>query len=273
MIFTGRLSLLSAASRGQSRHFMTSAISQRHTTLSFRIAGSGGEIFTKTYTSKKDFQLASYGANFTNPKTGFTYPASELLNQHRDPSVVYIARHPLLPARSEDYDLTQITDKAFEDEACRALEIYFQLHSQGTVRHNNPKRADGWRVITGDDGRDIVEWEGIWKSPNGHVYLLEAKHLVNFVSFSFKVLSYLHCIGQTRRNSREIGTEQHFFRGGKAKCNCLCSRQTLEIWHLRDCSIPIRLWCLDLQRSRPHCSCTIPGLSVYVSLSNTLTYL
>jgi len=29
--------------------------------------------------------------------------------------------------------------------------------------------------------KDIAEWEGIWKSPNGHVYFLEAKHLIDFV--------------------------------------------------------------------------------------------
>jgi len=183
MIFnTGRLRLLLVAPRGESSHFMTSAISLRHTTISFRIVGTRDEIFTETYESGKHFQQSFHGFRFTNPQTGFTYAASDLLDQHTDPSVVYMGRHPFLAARLEHYSHTpEITDKALEDKACRALEHYFRLRSQGTVRHNNPKGADSWRLLTGDDGKDIAEWEGIWKSPNGHVYFLEAKHLMSFV--------------------------------------------------------------------------------------------
>jgi len=148
---TGKLRLLSAASRGGSSPYMTSAILQRSTTISYRIAGPGNEIFTETYESGKHFQRTFKGFRFTNPQTGVTYPASDLLDRHTDPSLVYVARHPFLAARLENYSHTQITDKAFEDKACRALENYFGLHSQGTVRYNNPKRADGWRVLTGDE--------------------------------------------------------------------------------------------------------------------------
>ena len=71
---------------------MTAAVSQRYTTLSYRTVGSGDEIITETYKSGKHLQLALHGFRFTNPKTGVTCPASELFNEHVDPSVVYIAR-------------------------------------------------------------------------------------------------------------------------------------------------------------------------------------
>lgn len=166
-----------------SRQLRTSAISKRHRgplTLSFVIAGTTE---TETYAFAKYFRNAFQGFRFTNPKTGNTFVAADLPKYHTDSSVVYIAKHPLLPARLDEYSHHEVTDevrdKAFESRACRALEHHLQLRS--VWRRDNPKRTDGWRILTEDDGKDIAEWIGIWESPNGQVYFLEGKHLVDFI--------------------------------------------------------------------------------------------
>jgi|SRR5882762_3167980 len=53
-----------------------------------------------------------------------------------------------------------------------------------SIRRRIPKqsaRPDGWRFLTGV--KDVAEWEGIWESSDGHVFFLEAKHLMDVVSF------------------------------------------------------------------------------------------
>jgi hypothetical protein len=177
-----------------SRQLTTSATSKRHRgplTLSFVIAGTRGHTETETYASAKYFRNAFQGYRFTNPKTGNTFVAADLPKHYTDSSVVYIAEHPFFTARRhpslDGYSHNEVTDKAFENRACRALEHHLQLRS--VWRRDNPKRTDGWRILTGDDGKDIAEWVGIWESPNGQVYFLEGKHLLDFVSStSFMVL-------------------------------------------------------------------------------------
>jgi len=163
-----------------SRQLTTSAVSQRSFTFSYTIDGTRGETQTKIFASPKFFRNTFHGYRFTNPQTGHTYSAADLLD-HADSNVVYIAKHPFLTARLDEYSHNQIADKAFEDRAYRALEDHLQTYS--VWRRDNRKRTDGWRILTGDDGRDIAEWEGIWESPNGQVYFLEGKHLFDLVSF------------------------------------------------------------------------------------------
>jgi hypothetical protein len=102
---------------------------------------------------------------------------------YTDPTVVYTAKHPFLTTRLEVHSHTQISDKAFENNACTALEHH--LRSRSLQRHipDNPSRPGGWRFLTLAGGKDVAEWEGIWKSSDGHVFFLEAKHLMNLVSF------------------------------------------------------------------------------------------
>jgi hypothetical protein len=89
-------------------------------------AGSTTE--TETYMSTKSFQDTFHRFQFTNPKMGNTFQAADLLEQHVDPTIVYIAKHPFLTVHLEGYS-TQITNAAFEDKACVALECHLQSHS------------------------------------------------------------------------------------------------------------------------------------------------
>jgi len=164
-----------------SRQFTTSAVSQRSFTISYIIAGTRGEIQTETYSSPKFFRNTFHGYHFTNPKTGYTYTPADLVNEHKDSTVVYIAKSAFFTVRLDEYNHNQVADKAFKDRACRALEDHLQTHS--VWRHDNRKPPDGRRILTGDDGRDIAEWDGIWESPNGQVYFLEGNHLLDLVSF------------------------------------------------------------------------------------------
>jgi hypothetical protein len=161
-----------------SRRFTTSATSQRSFTLSYTMPGAGGTTETEIYPSAKFFRDTFHGVRFTNPKTGITVRAADL---DVDPTVVYVAKHPFLAVRLEESSHTHIADKAFEGKACAALERHLQSRS---IRRRIPKqstRPDGWRFLTGV--KDVAEWDGIWESSDGHVFFLEAKHLMNLVSF------------------------------------------------------------------------------------------
>jgi hypothetical protein len=182
-----------------SRRLSTSAISQRSFTLSFKIAGSNNETETETYNSAKEFQEIFHGFRFTNPKTGRTFKPLSLPEQHEDPAVVYIAKHPFLVAHLENYDHNQFTDRAFEVKSCAALEQHLQPHSiRRRVPNVNPNREGAWRFLTTDKGNDMAEWEGIWEGADGHVFFLESKHLMDQVSFfcqfhgSVRVFIYIH---------------------------------------------------------------------------------
>jgi len=104
--------------------------------------------------------------------------SASCLPEHVDPTVIYIARHPFLTARLEDYSHNQISDKVFEGKACKALERH--LNKSFAIRRripDNPTRPDGWRILAGE--KDVAEWEGVWVGHDGHVYFLEAKHFMD----------------------------------------------------------------------------------------------
>src|SRR6266436_3264120 len=90
-----------------SRRFTTSVTSQRSFTLSYTMPGAGSTTETETYTSAKSFKETFHGFRFTNPKTGITFRAAELIKQHVDPTVIYIAKHPFLTVRLEEFSHTQ----------------------------------------------------------------------------------------------------------------------------------------------------------------------
>ena len=101
---------------------------------------------------------------------------------HTDPTVVYTAKHPFLTTRLEEHSHTQIADKAFEDNACAALEHHLQSRSVQRRIPDNFSRPGSWRYLTLAGGKDVAEWEGIWESSDGHIFFLEAKHLMNLAS-------------------------------------------------------------------------------------------
>jgi hypothetical protein len=172
------------------RQFGTSATCNRSFTLSYIIPDKSNQVKTRTFVSAKDFRASFPGFTFTNPKNNETFAAA-FLPHHVNPTVTYIAEHPFLPARLEGYSHNQISDKAFEDKACNALERYLKKSLVISRRvPDNPTRLGGWRFLTGE--KDIAEWEGVWESCDGHHFFLEAKHLMDMASFfSFMILSIL----------------------------------------------------------------------------------
>jgi hypothetical protein len=176
------------------RRLKTSNARNQPFTLSYIISGNDKGVKTATYESLKSFREAFSGFQFTNPRTKFTFPPSHLLN-HLEPDVVYIAEHPFLTARSglEEYNHTQISDKALEQKACSALERH--LNNKHVVIHrprhvsDNPTRPHDLQVLAGED--DIVEWEGVWIGPDGHYFFLEAKDSIGPVSFTVVILLVL----------------------------------------------------------------------------------
>jgi hypothetical protein len=177
-----------------SRRFTTSATFQRSFTISFTMPGTGGNAETETYESAKSFRETFHGFRFTNPQTSKTYRAAELPAYHTDPTVVYIAKHPFLTTRLEEHSHTQMADKAFEDNACAALEHHLQSRSVQRRIPDNFSRPGSWRYLTLAGGKDVAEWEGIWESSDGHVFFLEAKHLMNLASLCqfYGSVSVLH---------------------------------------------------------------------------------
>ena len=167
-----------------SPRFSTSAISGRSFTISFKIAGTKPEIHTETFASPKRFQEMFQGFRFMHPNTGFTCKPEHLLEKHTDPSVIYIAKHPFLVARMEEIDHNQISDKAFEDKACAALERrLLPIKPERRLSDINFNRSGAWRILSDDKGRDVAEWEGIWQCKDGHTFFLEAKRVMDVVSF------------------------------------------------------------------------------------------
>ena len=107
----------------------TFATSQCSFTLSFTMSGTDGKTETESYKSTKAFQDTFHRFQFTNPKMGKTFWATDLPKCHVDPTIVYIAKHPFLKACLEEYSYNQVADKAFEDKACAALEHHLQSYS------------------------------------------------------------------------------------------------------------------------------------------------
>jgi len=86
---------------------------------------------------------------------------------HLDSTVIY-AIHPFISAWQDEATHHQIFDKAFEDRACKALERHLEFRVDIRRRiSSDPARQDGWRILTVKDNRDVAEWEGIWKGPDG----------------------------------------------------------------------------------------------------------
>jgi len=159
------------------RQFKTSTAFNRSFTLSYVIPGKGNQVETETFLSPKCFRDAFPGFRFTNPNTKVTISAS-CLPKHVDPTVMYTASHPFLTAQLEDYSHNQISDKVFEDKACKVLERH--LNKSFAIRRripDNPTRPDGWRILAGE--KDVAEWEGVWVGHDGHIYFLEAKHFMD----------------------------------------------------------------------------------------------
>lgn len=172
------------------RQFGTkSTTCNRPFTVSFIIPGSSDQVETETFLRPKDFRDSFPGFRFINPKTTKAYTTTTL-PEHVDPTIIYIAKHPLL-ARLKDYRHSQISDKAFEDKVSKTFRYY--LSARFDIRRrtsDSPTRQDGWRILTQGD-KDVAEWEGIWESSDGHTFFLEAKHLMDMASFSFMVLFVL----------------------------------------------------------------------------------
>jgi hypothetical protein len=168
------------------RGFATTATSLKPFTISFIIPDGRNQLETETYSSGKEFRLAFPGFRFVDPKTNVAISATSIPDKV-DPTVTYLAKHPFFVAPLEGYSHQQVSDKAFEEKSCAALEYHLRKsHMIQRRPPHNPSQVDGWRFLGGD--KDVAEWEGIWEGVDGHVYFLEAKHSVDMASFTFMTL-------------------------------------------------------------------------------------
>ncbi|KAF9509913.1 hypothetical protein BS47DRAFT_1396440 [Hydnum rufescens UP504] len=167
------------------RHF------QSHSRLTqFRQANSIPHLtFTVTYKTPKDtpvtttfhtlqtFQSYFRGWIFMNPVTNVAISPAEMTHSTIDSTIVYLAKYPLYSAREQGALHHQISDKAFEERAIKAIEHHLLLHGIRRFVGKDPARQDGWRFLIGKT--DIAEWDNIWEGPNRHIYFLETKDFVD----------------------------------------------------------------------------------------------
>ena len=153
----------------------------RHFTITYRTPDNRIPV-NETYEDVEDFRKSFQGWRFTNTKTKITHYAGSL-QYGIDPTVIYDANHPHHRARLDEVSHCQISDKAFEEKSIKTLEHHLRLRTdiKQRVAQDPAARQDGWRFLTAET--DVAEWEGIWEGPDGHVYFLEAKHLISAVSF------------------------------------------------------------------------------------------
>jgi hypothetical protein len=165
-------------------HFRTSAACHKSSnfTLSYTMLGSK-EVETETYVTVKEFREAYAGFRFKNPKTGTTH-TSVGAPTWIDPTITYLAKHPFLTTPIEEHSHSQISDKAYEDKACKALERHLLKRLAINRRvPDNPTRPNGWRFLSG--AKDVAEWEGIWQCQDGRFIFLEAKHYMDLARLTF----------------------------------------------------------------------------------------
>jgi hypothetical protein len=136
---------------------------------------------TTTFHTLQTFQCYFRGWIFTNPVTNVAILPAEMTYSTIDSTIIYLAKHPLYSALEHGALHHQVSDKAFEEKAIKAMECHLFL--RGGIRRfvaKDPARPDGWRFLTGDT--DIAEWDGLWEGPDDRVYFLETKHFVDAVS-------------------------------------------------------------------------------------------
>lgn len=136
-----------------------------------------------------------------HPITWESYGVASLV-KNVDPSVTYLAYHPLFRPYIKGISHSQVSDKAFEERAIQAVERHLTAHYTISRRlAANPKREEGWRHLTGE--QDVAEWDGIWTSDDGHFFFLETKHSMSMESDDFSNLFRIQLMNH-RTNFRKL---------------------------------------------------------------------
>lgn len=152
-------------------------------TITYKIPNSHTPAETETFSSVKAFQTCFKGDwRFTNTKTGITHSLGEFKTLDVDPTTIYHARHPAV-IEWEEISYDQHAEKTFREKSGKAVEESIRVNLRVDIRRRtaqDPTSRDGWRFLT--EQQDVVEWEGIWEGPGGHVFFLEVKHFMNAVS-------------------------------------------------------------------------------------------
>ena len=140
-----------------------------------------------------------FGDHFLLVPNGTVVAPKFMRHEDIDPSAVYTVTSLYDTARRGKRTHTQIADKPFEEKAIQRLERHFADQFPNVHRRpaQDPSRENGWRYIT--DKSDVAEWGGIWEGEDGCFYVLEARHLVDPVSFLMTSLKHkvtnILCIG------------------------------------------------------------------------------
>ncbi|KAF9504478.1 hypothetical protein BS47DRAFT_1355144 [Hydnum rufescens UP504] len=125
-----------------------------------------------------DFR-GQYGEwTFQDTQTGKIYHGFLLDHSRVKPGVVYEASHEFYAARPQGSLHHQISDKAFEEKAIKAMERHLGVPGPiARFEAKDPSRPDGWRYLTGE--KDTVQWDGLWEGVDGRIYCLEVKHFMD----------------------------------------------------------------------------------------------
>ena len=169
------------------RQFGTSTGCNRSFTLLYTMPDKSNKVKTYTFVSIKDFRLIDW---FSVHKSWDKQNICCYLSTWPHWSHSYIHCHSsLLDWKTI---VTTKSNKAFEDKACNALEHYLKERCVISCHApDNLNQQGGWQTLTGEKG--IAEWEGVWKRCDGHHFFLEAKHLMDMVSFfDLMIPSILH---------------------------------------------------------------------------------
>ena len=164
------------------RSYASKASPPRPFSITYTIS-SEPEPITERYISAEAFSQSFHGWRFLDRDKDMMH-SNITLPLHAKAGVTYHAQHPLERARVKGITHNQVTDKVLEEKAIQCVERYISQWPDFHRRIDSGTRAGGWRYLTdAKTGRDTAEWEGIWEDSCGNFIFLEAKHLVDPVSF------------------------------------------------------------------------------------------
>jgi hypothetical protein len=124
------------------------------------------------------FQSYDDIADFLSPKALFQAPNSPIIRRHNvkaiDPTKAYEIIGPGYVRREKGLR-EQVWDKVFEEKSKLALKAKLQRVDPDVV--DLPRK-----VLDQTTGKDIAEWEAIFRLSNGRLVFLEAKYRMTLVS-------------------------------------------------------------------------------------------
>lgn len=118
-------------------------------------------------------------AFLSTPKQFLIEPITgQIIRPHQvdkiDPDVIYDVAGSGLPYREKGLSREQVWDRVFERKTALAL--------KETLENEDPKVMKLPRVIKDEVGKDVNEWEAVYRLSDGSIVFLETKYRMSMVS-------------------------------------------------------------------------------------------